>query len=78
MLLYVPHTLDDLEPIALKRLAKAGLTLASAIHMPDHALLRLPFVGRKTLRYIRAFQGPRLPLPAPYVAPLVDDEDEGW
>lgn len=64
------------EDQALKRLAASGLTLASAIHMPDDDLLRHPAIGRKTLRYIRSFKGPRLPLPVPYVAPVVEDKDD--
>lgn len=55
------------ERIALNRLAVNRLTVGQAMNMPDEVLLRIPGVGRITLRYVRAFQGPRLPLPVPFI-----------
>jgi hypothetical protein len=40
---------------AIARIHAAGLTIADAIAMSDDALLRLPSIGRRTLRFIRAF-----------------------
>jgi len=56
------------------RLAAAGLTLAQAAVLDDATLLRHPTIGRKTLRFIRSYQGPMLPLPVPYVAPRKSGE----
>ena len=53
----------------LARVEAAGLTLARAYALPDDALLARATIGRKTLRFIRTYQGPRLPLPAVYVLP---------
>ena len=40
---------------AFKRLAASGLTIAEAILLEDNDLLRYPQIGRRTLRFIRAF-----------------------
>lgn len=39
---------------AIARIHRCGLTLAQAVNMSDSELLRLPFIGRRTLRFIRS------------------------
>jgi hypothetical protein len=41
---------------AIKRIHAAGLTLADTVNMRDAELLRLPTIGRRTLRYIRTLE----------------------
>ena len=41
---------------AISRIRKSGLTLAEAMNMEDLELLKLPYIGRSTLRFIRSFQ----------------------
>jgi hypothetical protein len=41
---------------AIARIRNSGLTLAQAINMTDKDLLRLPLIGRRTLRFIRNFE----------------------
>jgi hypothetical protein len=41
---------------AIARIHNSGLTLAQAINMTDNDLLRLPLIGRRTLRFIRNFE----------------------
>jgi hypothetical protein len=41
---------------AIARIRNSGLTLAQAINMTDNDLLRLPLIGRRTLRFIRRFE----------------------
>lgn len=40
---------------AIARIHAAGLTIAEAIALDDATLLRFPSIGRRTLRFIRAF-----------------------
>lgn len=53
----------------LDRLAATGMTLAQAFVLDDATLLRHPTIGRKTLHFIRSYNGPMLPVPVAYVAP---------
>ena len=39
---------------AIARIHASGLTLAQAVNMLDNDLLRFPYIGRRTLRFIRS------------------------
>ena len=54
---------------SVKRLEATGMSLAQAFVQTDADLLRHPTIGRKTLRFIRSYNGPKLPVPVAYVAP---------
>lgn len=41
---------------AIRRIRAAGLTIAQAMLMGDQELLRKREIGRKTLRWVRAFE----------------------
>ena len=41
---------------AISRIRESGLTLAEAINLTDIELLKLPYIGRRTLRFIRSFE----------------------
>lgn len=60
----------------LARIDAAGLTLAQAFVLDDNTLLRKPSIGRKTLRFIRSYQGPHLPVPMLYVPPKNNGEPQ--
>ena len=64
--------MSDFFDSAMKRLASSDLSVSLAMRLSDVELLSQPFVGRKTLRVVRSFHGPVMPLPVPEFA---DDEE---
>jgi hypothetical protein len=53
MTIYQPQPIS--KDSAIRRIKDAGLTIAQAMSLSDHDLLRRPTIGRKTLRWIRTF-----------------------